>query len=321
MLKKYTILSSSCLLQLASSIPKQNEKPYNYQVLERTCGIPVTKPNHNIFTNLEFRSSLRKKLDITEPQANQLAKNLRDIKQKLDSKSQNTQKSSNQISSSLNSHYELANYYKNSKYYQLTKSSKEASDQFYQQQRIVGGQEANPHSWPWQAHLSVCGKWYGMLECNICGGAVIHPDYVVTAAHCMPDSASGTVILGAHSLSTGGTQRIPVLKFIQHPSWNRPANFDHDVALLQGSAEIREIDRSVMYLITIYGLFSRNQNFFKFRIFCYVYPSRQFLTTMSHLFACPHHQLASKQEPHAWSLDGVYNLKQEVSQTNFKKSQ
>lgn len=99
--------------------------------------------------------------------------------------------------------------------------------------RIVGGQEAAAHSWPWQTHLSVCGKWYGMLECNICGGSLIHPKWVVSAAHCVPSSASGTMILGAHSISYGGKQRIPVKKFNVHPSWNTPAMFDNDISILE----------------------------------------------------------------------------------------
>jgi len=99
--------------------------------------------------------------------------------------------------------------------------------------RVVGGQEAAPNSWPWQAHLSVCGKWYGMLECNICGGSLIHPHWIVSAAHCVPSSASGTIILGAHAISYGGKQRVPVIKFIVHPSWNAPAMFDHDIAILE----------------------------------------------------------------------------------------
>ena len=210
-----------------------NDEYFNYQVLERTCGIPVTKPNQNIFSNLDFRSG-----GPAPPKNNNnnLASN--SVRHNLSKSSQNSQNERDQAknsetSSNLNTEHQLANYYKNSKYYKLTKDSQQAFLQTSQTQRIVGGQEANPHSWPWQAHLSVCGKWYGMLECNICGGAIIHPEYVVTAAHCMPESASGTVILGAHSLSTGGTQRIPVMEFIQHPSWNSPANFDNDAALLQ----------------------------------------------------------------------------------------
>ena len=59
-----------------------------------------------------------------------------------------------------------------------------------------------------------------------------------TAAHCMPLDASGTIILGAHSLSSGGTQRIPVQRFILHPGWKlggkyqHSAPFDYDIAIL-----------------------------------------------------------------------------------------
>jgi len=99
--------------------------------------------------------------------------------------------------------------------------------------RIVGGQTAASNSWPWQAHLSVCGKWYGVLECNICGGSVISPKWIVSAAHCVPDDPSGTIILGAHQISQGGTQRVPVKKFIKHTSWNKPKMFDNDLSLLE----------------------------------------------------------------------------------------
>jgi len=103
--------------------------------------------------------------------------------------------------------------------------------------RIVGGKEALPNSWPWQVHISVCGRWYGMLECNICGGSIIHPRYVVSAAHCVPETPTGNVIAGAHALSKAKS-RIPILKFIQHPSWNRPTQFDHDMSIIVVRFEI-----------------------------------------------------------------------------------
>ena len=36
-----------------------------------------------------------------------------------------------------------------------------------------------------------------------------------------------------HFCFYGGKQRIPVVKFIVHPSWNAPAMFDHDIAILE----------------------------------------------------------------------------------------
>ncbi|CAH2250846.1 plasminogen [Pelobates cultripes] len=61
--------------------------------------------------------------------------------------------------------------------------------------RIVGGCEANPHSWPWQISIRTN---FGM---HFCGGTLINPQWVLTAAHCLERSnrpASYRVYLGIH---------------------------------------------------------------------------------------------------------------------------
>lgn len=106
--------------------------------------------------------------------------------------------------------------------------------------RIVGGKEAVEHSWPWQIYISICGLWFGSFECNVCGGVLISPDYVLSAAHCVPESVRGWILVGAHSLIGRETQhgRYVIKSFEKHKHWNYPGIFDNDIALLQPSQSI-----------------------------------------------------------------------------------
>jgi secreted trypsin-like serine protease len=64
--------------------------------------------------------------------------------------------------------------------------------------KIVGGEFARPHSWPWQVALYAK---VGIFQ-HICGGSLISPDYVLTAAHCVfgndKNPSMFKVKLGAH---------------------------------------------------------------------------------------------------------------------------
>ncbi|NXO00088.1 OVCH2 protein, partial [Rhinopomastus cyanomelas] len=96
--------------------------------------------------------------------------------------------------------------------------------------RIVGGEEAVPHSWPWQVSVQVSDE-------HVCGGAVLTKEWVVTAAHCLRSKESyrhlWTVVTGIHDLrEKENRQERSVKQYIIHPSFNT-TTMDSDIALLQ----------------------------------------------------------------------------------------
>ncbi|XP_044166667.1 MAM and LDL-receptor class A domain-containing protein 1-like [Acropora millepora] len=100
------------------------------------------------------------------------------------------------------------------------------------QTRIVGGIEAQPGDWPWQAMLR---NPSGSLSC---GGSLVTNQWVVTAAYCVTGKTPNSIFvrLGAHSRTsapTGFEQDFSVSKIITHPSYFCPLNESYDIALLK----------------------------------------------------------------------------------------
>ncbi|XP_019627168.1 PREDICTED: uncharacterized protein LOC109472036 isoform X2 [Branchiostoma belcheri] len=99
--------------------------------------------------------------------------------------------------------------------------------------RIVGGNDAKHGAWPWQVSLRVLAH----SSFHFCGGALVHQQWVVTAAHCVDDGSRPYVVLGESSRSVDdGTERtIRARRIYIHPKYG----FGYDVALLKLRKRVR----------------------------------------------------------------------------------
>jgi len=111
--------------------------------------------------------------------------------------------------------------------------------------KIVNGEEVKPpHSLPWQAAMvdSRNSKTSKIAGAH-CGGTIICPKFVMTAAHCVTVDGSNPfkplkeknfkIVVGAHNLEEEEDSRElhEIKKFHIHPKWVPVA--DHDYAIIE----------------------------------------------------------------------------------------
>ncbi|XP_053241219.1 transmembrane protease serine 3 [Podarcis raffonei] len=94
--------------------------------------------------------------------------------------------------------------------------------------RIVGGNASMPQQWPWQASLQFQGY-------HLCGGSIITPWWIVTAAHCVYDlyfPRAWSVYAGFVILEEGPANPYLVDKIIYHKNY-KPKTMKNDIALIR----------------------------------------------------------------------------------------
>ncbi|OQV25899.1 Serine proteinase stubble [Hypsibius exemplaris] len=101
--------------------------------------------------------------------------------------------------------------------------------------RIVGGSEAKMGEFPWQVSLR---RIVGLISSHRCGAALVHPRWVITAAHCASDIPTNRMIvrIGEYDFrdanSTYPHVDIRVAERVIHQKFNF-LTFENDVALLR----------------------------------------------------------------------------------------
>uniref|UniRef100_H3A8Q2 Ovochymase 2 n=1 Tax=Latimeria chalumnae TaxID=7897 RepID=H3A8Q2_LATCH len=101
--------------------------------------------------------------------------------------------------------------------------------------QITEGEEAYPHSWPWQVRLSYVGN-------HVCGGTILSVDWILTAAHCVHFVKVPfllTVVAGDHDRAQKeSSEQVTEIKSIFVHKNYKNGSHDYDIALLQLSTPL-----------------------------------------------------------------------------------
>ncbi|XP_035783469.1 chymotrypsin-2-like isoform X2 [Anopheles albimanus] len=93
--------------------------------------------------------------------------------------------------------------------------------------RIIGGNDATDGQFPYQVSLQTASNYH------YCGGSIIAPRWILSAAHCTVGmtTANVNVYVGSVARSSGGVY-YSSMRIVNHPTYN-PGTVENDISLIE----------------------------------------------------------------------------------------
>jgi len=110
--------------------------------------------------------------------------------------------------------------------------------------KIVGGEKVEPHSIPWQVFL---GFNRSAADFTFCGGTIICPRFVMSAAQCTAPGSSYKIYIGVHRVPADFTEdNLHVVKKAHvHPKNGAPNNYDYAIMELMNPISITAYAKAI----------------------------------------------------------------------------